>query len=195
METARLLVEKGADVNVLNEGGCYGSSLHYAVFKNDVEFVKYLIGKGADVNCISGQGYSCLHQAALSDVPEIIKILISHGANVNEVDEELLTPLHVAARDGYGECVMLLVKAGADVFARNSEKKTAKDLADMATEQKLLLSLQAARQASFQTHHQRKRRELQLNTRRLLSPQVGDPANRTVKNFKMLSFQTYESSK
>ena len=40
METARLLVEKGADVNVLNEGGCYGSSLHYAVFKNDVEFVK-----------------------------------------------------------------------------------------------------------------------------------------------------------
>ena len=29
---------------------------------------------------------------------------------------------------------MLLVKAGADVFARNSEKKTAKDLADMATE-------------------------------------------------------------
>ena len=28
----------------------------------------------------------------------------------------------------------MLVKAGADVFARNSEKKTAKDLADMATE-------------------------------------------------------------
>ena len=26
------------------------------------------------------------------------------------------------------------MKAGADVFARNSEKKTAKDLADMATE-------------------------------------------------------------
>ena len=33
-----------------------------------------------------------------------------------------------------GECVWLLVKAGADVFARNSENKTAKDLADMATE-------------------------------------------------------------
>lgn len=41
MEVARLLVEKGADVNVLNEGGCYGSSLHYAVYKNDVEFTKY----------------------------------------------------------------------------------------------------------------------------------------------------------
>ena len=43
MECARLLVERGADVNVLNEGGCYGSSLHYAVFRNDVEFVKYVI--------------------------------------------------------------------------------------------------------------------------------------------------------
>ena len=41
---------------------------------------------------------------------------------------------HLVTRDGYGECVLLLVKAGADVFARNSENKTAKDLADMATE-------------------------------------------------------------
>ena len=40
MECARLLVERGADVNVLNEGGCYGSSLHYAVYRNDPEFVK-----------------------------------------------------------------------------------------------------------------------------------------------------------
>ena len=35
-----MIVIKGADVNVLNEGGCYGSSLHYAVFKNDLEFCK-----------------------------------------------------------------------------------------------------------------------------------------------------------
>ena len=41
MDVARLLVEKGADVNVLNEGGCYGSSLHYSVYKNDLEFTKY----------------------------------------------------------------------------------------------------------------------------------------------------------
>ena len=40
MEVARLLVEKGADVNVLNEGGCYGSSLHYSVYKDDLEFTK-----------------------------------------------------------------------------------------------------------------------------------------------------------
>jgi len=134
MECARLLVERGADVNVLNEGGCFGSSLFYAVYRNDPEFVKYLIGKGADVNCISGQGYACLHQAAMSDFPEICKILIDHGADVNVQDEEELTPLHCAARDGYGECVMILCKAGADCYKTNNEGKTAKDLADMATE-------------------------------------------------------------
>merc|ERR1711988_1722777 len=81
------------------------------------------------------QGYACLHQAAMSDFPEICRILIDHGADVNVQDEEELTPLHCAARDGYGECVMILCKAGADCYKTNSEGKTAKDLADMATEQ------------------------------------------------------------
>ena len=104
---------------------------------------RYLIGKGADVNVYSGQGYTCLHQAALSDQPEIISLLISHGADVNAQDEEELSPLHVAARDGYGECVMLLVKAGANVRMVNCEKKTAKDLADMATEADTVAFLQS----------------------------------------------------
>ena len=102
-----------------------------------------MISKGADVNVYSGQGYTCLHQAALSDQPEIISLLISHGADVNAQDEEELSPLHVAARDGYGECVMLLVKAGADVRMINCEKKTAKDLADMATEADTVAFLQS----------------------------------------------------
>ena len=50
---------------------------------------------------------------------------------------------HLVTRDGYGECVLLLVKAGADVFARNSENKTAKDLADMATEADTVAFLQS----------------------------------------------------
>ena len=73
----------------------------------------------------------------------IISLLISHGADVNAQDEEKLSPLHAAARDGYGECVMLLVKAGADVRMINCEKKTAKDLADMATEADTVAFLQS----------------------------------------------------
>ena len=65
----------------------------------------------------------------------MFRILIDHGADVNVQDEEELTPLHCAARDGYGECVLILCKAGADCYKTNNEGKTAKDLADMATEQ------------------------------------------------------------
>ena len=64
----------------------------------------------------------------------MFRILLEHGADVNVQDEEELTPLHCAARDGYGECVMILCKAGADCYKTNNEGKTAKDLADMATE-------------------------------------------------------------
>ena len=57
-----------------------------------------LLSKGADVNIISGQGYSPLHQAVMGDQAGIVKILLDAGAKVNEVDEEMLTPLHFAAR-------------------------------------------------------------------------------------------------
>ena len=40
-ECAQLLVDRGADLNLLNEGGCFGTSLHYAVFKDNLDFVKY----------------------------------------------------------------------------------------------------------------------------------------------------------
>merc|ERR1719397_2487074 len=64
----------------------------------------------------------------------------------NIQDEEELTPLHCAARDGYGECVWILCKAGADCYKTNTEGKTARDLADMATEQETVQFL-----AKFET--------------------------------------------
>ena len=59
---------------------------------------RLLLSKGANVNVISGQGYSCLHTAAMSDQAEICQTLILAGADVNVQDEEMLTPLHFAAR-------------------------------------------------------------------------------------------------
>merc|ERR1712180_500995 len=62
-DCARILIDKGADLNLLNEGGVFGTALHYAVYQGNEEFVKYIIAKGGDVNIISGQGYSPLHMA------------------------------------------------------------------------------------------------------------------------------------
>ena len=98
---------------------------------------RLLLSKGADVNMISGQGYSCLHTAVMGDQLEIVKTLLLAGAEVNATDEELLTPLHFAARDGAGEIALVLVRAGANLTARQNEGKTPKDLADFVNEQEM----------------------------------------------------------
>merc|ERR1712203_608826 len=119
----------------LLEGGCFGSSLHYAVYQGNEEFVKLILSKGADVNSISGQGYTPLHMAVINGHDALVPILIKGGADLDTADEESLTPLHMAARDGQGEIALMLVKAGANLHATNQEGKTPELLADFVNEQ------------------------------------------------------------
>merc|ERR1712158_256075 len=79
------------------------------------EFVKLILSKGADVNSISGQGYTPLHMAVINGHDALVPILIKGGADLNTADEESLTPLHMAARDGQGEVALMLVKAGENL--------------------------------------------------------------------------------
>ena len=61
---------------------------------------------------------------------DIVELLLNTGANPNiHASEENLTPLHDAASHGYREVVRLLVAAGAEKLARNSQGRTAYDLA------------------------------------------------------------------
>merc|ERR1711962_1889904 len=100
-----------------------------AILKDNEEFVKLLIGKGAAVNLCSGQGFTPIYQASMGNQANLVELLLAAGADVNIPDEEDLTPIHVAARDGAGECALLLVKAGADLRARNTEGRTAEEMA------------------------------------------------------------------
>jgi len=134
-DCARILIEKGADLDVLNEGGVFGSSLHYAVYQGNEEFVKLILTKGADVNSISGQGYTPLHMAVINSHDHLVPLLIVGGADLNTPDEEMLTPLHMAARDSLGEIALTLVKPGANLHATNQEGKTPELLADFVNEQ------------------------------------------------------------
>jgi len=169
-DCARILIEKGADLNLLNEGGCFGTSLQYAVYKDSVEFVKLLMSKGADVNIISGQGYSCLHQAVMGENQEICQILIAAGADVNAKDEELLTPLHFAARDGLGQIAMILVKAKADLTARQNEGKTPKDLADFVNEQDMTAFLGSCEMGAIPANPPKKQERAPVVHREIVVP-------------------------
>jgi Ankyrin repeats (3 copies)/Domain of unknown function (DUF3471) len=85
-----------------------------AARKSDVEAVKSLLAKGADVNAKSSYGVTVLSFAADRGSLEIVKTLLEHGADVNAADTFYHeTPLGRAASKGYAEIVGALLEKGA----------------------------------------------------------------------------------
>jgi ankyrin repeat protein len=142
IEIVKLLVENGADINDKRNSGIISvlniiafpeaahiahdldkkgwnflnedfKPLHLAVLNNQVEVVKYLIQKGADVNVTSIPNHIYpLHLAAIVSA-EICKILIEHGAKINVTDFNGDTPLDLAKRADNKEAIEILENYGA----------------------------------------------------------------------------------
>ncbi|MBR5711866.1 MAG: ankyrin repeat domain-containing protein [Thermoguttaceae bacterium] len=89
--------------------------LYYAVFVNDLERVKLLIDKGADVNAKDNRDATPLIVAADNNNFEIVKILVENGADVNAKNVDGFTALYSAARNGNLEMVQYLVNQGISV--------------------------------------------------------------------------------
>ncbi|KAG2197098.1 hypothetical protein INT46_008699 [Mucor plumbeus] len=96
----------------------------------NLEKVKDLVERGADVNHRDNAGWAPLHEAALKGQYEIAEYLIQSGAVINVRGFEDDTPLHDACSYGYADCVKLLVESGADVYALNTDKKRPIDLCE-----------------------------------------------------------------
>jgi len=99
-------------------------SLRRAAYDGDIEQVKSLISKGADVNEKGRWGITPLHLASREGHAEVARLLISKGAYLNSVSENApglneMTPLHCAAASGNKQTVELLLSEGAEINARN----------------------------------------------------------------------------
>lgn len=105
------------------------SPFQMAVFggNTNIELVKLLAGRGADVNQRDGDGVTPLSWAVLGDQAAMARALIALGAEVNYVDKLGMTPLLYAANVDYGntELIRVLLSAGADRSARTKEDATA----------------------------------------------------------------------
>ncbi|MHC4604697.1 MAG: ankyrin repeat domain-containing protein, partial [Planctomycetota bacterium] len=101
-------------------------ALQQAARDGDIEHVRLLIARGADVNAKDNSGWTPLHQAAGGGHKDIVELLIEKGADVNAKDNKLgMTPLHWAAGTGRSEVAELLIARGAEVNAQDKDGQTA----------------------------------------------------------------------
>jgi ankyrin repeat protein len=116
----------------VKDGGAL-TPLVYAVRANDLESVKVLLAAGADVNQVTGYGWSPLLVATQNRFYKLAAYLLDHGADVNLANKGLWTPLYLATdnrniesgdypvRKGdmdHLEFIKLLLAKGANVNAR-----------------------------------------------------------------------------
>lgn len=101
------------------------SPLVSAAVSGDLETLRDLIEKGADLNGCDTQGNFPLYAAVIGDSAEVVELLIKRGANVHQakaanvlpVSDRNATALHAACVIGNQRVVELLINAGADVNA------------------------------------------------------------------------------
>jgi ankyrin repeat protein len=81
------------------------------------EMVRFLVGKGANVNCGGGNFESPLQAAIFKGYKEIVHYLVERGANVNAQGSTYGNPLQTAAIHNNAEIVQFLIERTVDVNA------------------------------------------------------------------------------
>jgi ankyrin repeat protein len=138
-ESARLLVDAGADVNdALPDGS---SALIVAAHSGHTRAAEVLLDKGANANA-DAVGYTALHAAVLRSDLALVKALLAHGANPNapitrgtpvlrnsqafELPKTLIgaTPYLLAAKFLEADIMRALAAAGADTRKRMKDGAT-----------------------------------------------------------------------
>jgi ankyrin repeat protein len=103
VEVATLLLDRGAVVDARNEFGWTPLML-----VTDLAVVRLLLGHGASVRAVDGDGRTALHHAALYANANVVKTLLDAGAQADAMDKKYQTPLNVAITRGAKEIVDLL---------------------------------------------------------------------------------------
>jgi hypothetical protein len=81
----------------------------------NIEAMRVLIDRKADVNARNGAGGTALMAAAQTGMPKAVRLLLEHGADPNVRTKRNETALAVAATSGNQEAVKLLLDRGGDV--------------------------------------------------------------------------------
>jgi ankyrin repeat protein len=114
LETMRLLLDKGADVNGKSAVGA--TALMWAAA--DPAKVRLLLERGADAKIVSESGRTALLLAAMSDQSaDTVRLLLQRGADAKVIDRDQTSALLAATFGNDTDTVRQLIAAGAPVNA------------------------------------------------------------------------------
>lgn len=164
-DIARLLVEKGANVNSQNES--MYTPMHYAISygrnaSTTLNFARFLLDRGANPNTkiypeasLFGydrsrytRGWTPLHTAAANGETDIVRLLLERGARPNAMDAQGMTPLHWAVKRGHSTVVKELLSFGVNISATSKNGSMPLDLANQKNIKNMIIKERERRRLS-----------------------------------------------
>jgi ankyrin repeat protein len=134
IEMAKLILDKGADVNVLSKGHKKATPLHYAVVCGNIEMASLLIAHGAQVSKPGYKEVPLLTASAATGNIEMANLLLKHGASINKAaTSDCITALHIAVSYKKKGMITFLIENGAKI---DVEAPSGKSVLDIAKETK-----------------------------------------------------------
>ena len=108
-DAARLLIERGADVD---KASTWGTPIHEAARRGNAEIVGLLLEQGVDLSVTASKEMTPLHSAADGGSVEATQYLLDHGADVNALTTLEEPPIHYARLNGHEAVAQLLIDHG-----------------------------------------------------------------------------------
>jgi serine/threonine protein kinase len=141
LKSLRRHLDRGLDVNAnvaIKYGGSHGDSiesgslLHCAIEHRQIEIIKELLDRGADINSLNSDSSSpiyhaidsCCHTDDMKTAEmKIVSLLLEKKANINIKDRDGRTPLRLAVEKLNHSLFDKLVKHGANPYVLSKEKR------------------------------------------------------------------------
>ena len=118
IETAKLLLQAGADVRLADRYGI--TPLKLAAENGSAAMIEVLLKAGADPNTTLPTGETVLMTAAHTGKPDAVSMLLTHGAKPNEKDNRFgESAMMWAAAENNAAAIRVLADGGGDLNAKS----------------------------------------------------------------------------